>query len=243
MTSTETIPQTDTLGVSGHADPEGEAPWALQMVVRAEKNDLPTTTDVLEAAAKAVVMLLASPHAAPGGEWEPALNRWLAGRIRKICKRARGAAWEKAAALPGATATVRSATVRAFVPCPTDQVPAEIAKLQVQGLDTEDPAPVTDPVTVLAVACPDTLVIAVNPELTMSTGKTAAQVAHASNVAWLDASPQRRRAWAARGFPTVVTRPAERDFRRFSTLADVEIHDAGFTEIASGSLTTVARWS
>jgi hypothetical protein len=200
----------DRLGVSGHADPDGEVPWALQLVVRAERSAPLHSSDVWVAAAKSVVGLLAAPEAAPGGEWEPAVSRWLAGRIRKLCRRARASAWDRAAVLPGVTATHATATVRAFVPCPVDRVPAEIGRLQVQGLDTDDPEPVTDPARALLGADQGTLVVAVNPAV-------------------------------AQGFPVVVSRPAPADFDRFSAMAEIEIRDAGFTEVAAGSLTVVAR--
>lgn len=232
-------PAAATLGVSGHADPEGVSPRALTLVVRAEKGADLHAADVYEAAARAVVMLLAHPACAPGGEWEPAVSAWLAGRIRKICKRARGAAWDKAAALPGVTATSGSATVRAFVPCPTDVTPPELAKLQVRGLETSDrPLPTSPPV----LPAPE-LIILVNPVLAMSAGKTAAQVAHASNVAWLEADEDLRRDWALRGFQlSVVTTDAD-GWSDACRQANISIHDAGFTEIPAGSNTCIAVWA
>ena len=67
------------------------------------------------------------------GEWHDEVQRWLDGRIRKVARRARGSKWDAAAALPGVTVVHHGASVRAFVPGPTDAVPPQIAKLQVAG--------------------------------------------------------------------------------------------------------------
>lgn len=228
--------------ISGHDDPDGEAPWALQLAVRAEKTVRLEAAEVYEASARAVVALLAAPQAAPGGAWAPALERWLAGRIRKICRRGCGAAYERVLELDGVTAQVGTATVRAFVPCPTDTVPPALAKLQVQGLEAE-PAPAHDPDAVLSAAPSGTLVIALTPAPAMSVGKAAAQVAHAANVAYLNAAPGDRRAWVEAGIPIAICTPEAGPWQRFAAAAPVQIHDAGFTEIPSGTLTAVARFA
>ena len=55
--------------MTGHADPEHEAPWALQLVVRVERHEPPSVTAVYEAAAMAVVALPADDRSAPDGDW------------------------------------------------------------------------------------------------------------------------------------------------------------------------------
>ena len=57
--------------ISGHEDPEGEAPWAMQLVARVEKALPPTHIAICEAAATSVVRLLADTRSQPGGEWFP----------------------------------------------------------------------------------------------------------------------------------------------------------------------------
>ncbi len=157
-----------------YRDPPGEAPWAMPIVVRAEKGDEPTAAAVAEAAATAVVRLLDDPRTVDG-EWHDEVQRWLDGRIRKVARRARGSRWDAAAELPGVTVSHAGAQVRAFVPGPTDAVPPQIAKLQVAGLDLEPGTPSS--------AAPGILPIAVTPHVTMSPLKAAVQVAHAAQLA------------------------------------------------------------
>lgn len=224
------------LGVSGHADPDGESPWAMQLVVRAEKATPPTATPVLEAAAMAVVRLLADPRSQADGEWYPQVQRWLAGRIRKIVRRARASAWERAAALGGVTVSHHGVEVRAFVPGPTDAVAPELSKLQLSGLGFADPERRSHHDD----ASWPGLVVAVNPAVEASLGKMAAQTGHAANVAWLEMEPARRAAWAELGYPVVVIHPDASGWEAFSARASVQITDAGFTEVAPGTHTTAA---
>ena len=72
-----------------------EIPWGMQIAVHYDKVHPPRRIDVAEAAARAVVALLASPQAAPGGAWHDAVEHWRNGRIRKLVRRARGRRWEE----------------------------------------------------------------------------------------------------------------------------------------------------
>ena len=88
----------------------------MQLVAHIEKSAPSARTAVLEAAATAVVRLLADERAQRGGDWFEAVEWWTDGRIRKHCRRARGAKWARVADLPGVTAEVsggRGAGVRA----------------------------------------------------------------------------------------------------------------------------------
>ena len=223
--------------VSGHRDPDGEAPWAMQLVVNVEKTAKPSATAVLEAAARATVYLMASPEAQPEGPWGPSVDRWLQGRIRKIVRRARGQEWSRVCELDGVTVGHRNAVVRAFVPCPTDAVPSAIAKLQVKGLDLEDP----DRSAALDVPSGG-LLIAMDPTAQISVGKAAAQAAHASTVAWLDMPGHVKEAWRCAGFPLRVVHPAQEEFSSLVPTCQVHIVDAGFTELQGPARTCIARW-
>ncbi|MGW7681811.1 aminoacyl-tRNA hydrolase [Kribbella sp. NPDC054772] len=75
----------------------------LTLVVRVEKNARPSQTDALETAARAVLAMLADERSSGEGEWAAAMTAWQDNRIRKITKRARGAEWRRAEALPGIT--------------------------------------------------------------------------------------------------------------------------------------------
>ena len=222
------------------SDPDDDAhraldaadPWALSLVVRVERAEPPAHTDVLAAAARAVVLLLTDPRVTePDGELRAAVQRWRDGRIRKIARRARGVGWERTAALPHVEATVGAAAVRAFAPHPRDAVPPELAPLQVGGLDLVDPEGWTPP-PVPASA----LTVRLAPGVAMTTGKAVAQVGHASQLALELLDPAAVAAWRADGLAVRVLTgapvlpPGER----------VEVADGGFTEVAPGTVTASA---
>lgn len=222
--------------ITAHADPDGETPWAMQLVVRAEKSTPPSRTAVCEAAAKAVVTLLTDPRAT--AEWEPAVARWAAGRIRKHVRRARGAKWTKVQELAGVTVEHAGAEVRAFVPCATDQVPAEVGKLQLSGLDLDDPAKraAVEPAGPL-------LVISLQPDPRLGDGKAAAAAGHAAQIAWMVAADGFADRWQDAGFPVAVEQPDAARFAELEACAQVVVRDAGFTEVDPGTVTAVARWA
>jgi peptidyl-tRNA hydrolase len=222
--------------MGGHDDPADQAPWAMQLVVRVERHDPPGSLAVCEAAAAAVVVLLADDRAQPGGPWRPAVQRWTSGRIRKIVRRARGSRWRATAALEHVAVQRAGAHVRAFVPCPVDAVPVELSRLQVGDTDVPERG---------AAARPHAagVTIAITPEVPMSTGKAAAQCGHAAQLAWAAMDDERRGAWRAAGFPVSVGDPPVREWRLLLGSAPVRVADAGFTEIPPGTVTTVAYWS
>lgn len=119
-----------------------EAPqFVLPLVVHIEKTDPPARTDALRTAARAVLTMLSDERSLGEGEWAQLMRDWQDARIRKVVRRARGAEWRKASALPGITVTGEQAEVRVFPPVPLDGWPKELAKLQVSGTDLDDPEP------------------------------------------------------------------------------------------------------
>ena len=216
------------------ADPEQVQ--AMQMVLHIPKLDPPPRSDLLAAAAAAAVALCLDPRVGPGREWEQPYLAWKRSRIRKVARRARGAHWAAANELPGVTVESGAAQVRALVPGRVGAVDPRIKRLQIGGtdLDPDEPGPVA----------PGLPVFWVNSTLDMTVGKAAAQVGHASML-FAGAIPvHRARAWAQTGFACAV-RAAEPE--RWSALrAAVDrgeataVRDAGFTEIAPGSVTVIA---
>ncbi|MFE6332380.1 peptidyl-tRNA hydrolase [Streptomyces sp. NPDC057798] len=207
--------------------------YVLPLVVRIERAAPPARTDALETAARAVLVMLADERAAGDGEWAEAVRDWQDARIRKVVRRARGAEWRRAEALPGITVTGGTAEVRVFPPVPLDGWPKDLARLQVSGTDLDDPQ---DPVA----ADPAAPVLWLNPDLGMSAGKAMAQAGHGAQLAWWGLAEEERTAWRDAGFPLAV-RTAPRD--RWPTLTTSGlpvVRDAGFTEIAPGSCTVVA---
>lgn len=89
--------------------------------------------------------------------------------------------------------------------------------------------------------------IAVRADLDMGTGKLAAQVAHASLMAYEDADERTRREWKGNGQTKVVVRVNGEDelFRvaegaRAQGLPNGVVRDAGRTQLDPGTATAVA---
>ncbi|CAM5352954.1 peptidyl-tRNA hydrolase [Streptomyces pilosus] len=216
-------------------DARDRAPqFVLPLVVRIERAAPPARTDALETAARAVLVMLSDERSAGEGEWARAVRDWQDGRIRKVVRRARGAEWRRAEALPGITVTGKSAEVRVFPPVPLDGWPKDLARLQVSGTDLDDPDPVPP-------ADPGTPVLWFNPGLDMSAGKAMAQAGHGAQLAWLALTPGARAGWRAAGFPVAVRTAAPSRWPALTAGGLPTVRDAGFTEIAPGSCTVVAE--
>jgi peptidyl-tRNA hydrolase len=207
--------------------------YALPLVIRVERAAPPARTDALEGAARAVLRFLSDPRVTdPGGEWAEAARAWEDARIRKVVRRARGAAWERACALPGITVAQRSAEVRVYPPVPVDDWPADLARLQVAGTDFDDPEPPAAP----AAGVP---VLWLNPALPITAGKAMAQAGHGAQLIWWRLDAGARAAWLDADFDLAV-RVASRD--QWTGLVGSGlpvVTDGGFTEVAPGSATVV----
>lgn len=224
---------------AGEIPPEGEGPVrAMPLVLRLERR-LPLRTAVLDAAAAAALAVCLDPRSAPGGEWHAPVAAWVGGRIRKITRRARGAHWRAVQDLPGVTVRidpdpdlageVSPAEVRALVPGPVNETPKVVSRLQISGTDLPPDRPGEPP--------PGSVLIALNPQVAMTVGKAAAQVGHASML------------WAAvrgaREVPRFAVRTVDPDrWRELCAAVDrdeaVAVRDAGFTEVAPGTITCIA---
>ncbi|MBW3069510.1 MULTISPECIES: peptidyl-tRNA hydrolase [unclassified Actinomyces] len=239
----------------------------MQIAVHYDKVHPPRRIDVAEAAARAVVALLAAPEAAPGGPWHDAVEYWRDGRIRKLVRRARGLRWEEIQELPGVTVAQEGpegwgvAEARAIVPGPVRPLPTPLAKTQVEGThfphgDQLPPPPAA--ITAAVAKDPDAargialssesasrqalVTVEVTPLEEMTSGKLCAQVAHAAQLAWQ--SPQLpadlRERWAAQGYRVRVVFPTESSWG--SRPRPVSVVDAGYTELDGPAETTRAFW-
>ncbi|WP_133886321.1 peptidyl-tRNA hydrolase [Streptomyces sp. BK208] len=207
--------------------------FVLPLVVRIERAAPPARTDALETAARAVLVMLGDERSTGDGEWARAMRDWQDARIRKVVRRARGAEWRRAEALPGVTITGKAAEVRVFPPVPLDGWPKDLARLQVSGTDLDDPEPPAE-------ADPTAPVLWMNPELDMSAGKAMAQAGHGAQLAWWELSDGERTAWRDAGFPLSVRTADPSRWEGLTTAGLPVVRDAGFTEIAPGSCTVVA---
>jgi peptidyl-tRNA hydrolase len=230
--------------------------YVLTLVAHVEKNERPAQTDALETAARAVLAILADERSSGEGEWAEAMRAWQDARIRKVVRRARGAQWRRASALPGITVTSGQpikpgepgetveqgetaetagpppAEVRVFPPVPLDEVPKDLAKLQVTGTDLEDGD--------VPEVAPGVPVLWVNPGLEMSTGKTMAQVGHAAHLAWWALPEAARKAWIDDEFQLAVRTASPERWKQLLRSGLPVVQDAGFTEVDPGSRTVVA---
>lgn len=223
--------------VGGHVDPPDPADvLAMQIVLRIEKSDPPERTALLTAAAQAVALVCLDERAVADGIWAPAMDAWCDARIRKIARRARATHWAVAQEVWGVTAG-ESAQARALVPGRVGDVDKRISRLQIGGTEVSGDVPSDPPASGVC--------LWLNPALDMTVGKTAAQVGHGSMLAvkLLDVDAAFR--WYRDGCPLVVRLADE--VRWAGLLAAdaagsaVAVRDAGFTEIAPGSVTVIAE--
>ena len=230
--------------VASSRDEDPSTVRAMQMVMRIERTEPPRRTDVLEAAAAAAVAVCLDPRSQPGGEWHDAIANWVSGHIRKVARRARGAHWAAAQEVPGLTVAVGSAEVRPLVPGLVAEVPKVISRLQISGSDLppDDPEPPEEG---------SGPVLWVNPEVPMTVGKAAAQVGHGTMLLATALEPERLEQWAADGYRCIVRTPTVERWRELLPGADpaeawqrrrvIAVRDAGFTEIAPGTITVLAE--
>lgn len=224
--------------VGGHSDPPDPGQvLAMQMVLHIPKTEQPDRVDLLNAAASAVALLCLDERSGGDGPWVAPMDAWCDARIRKIARRARGAHWEAAQDVPGVTATCGSAQARAIVPGPVGETDKRIGRLQIGGTEVTggvaDSAPTGGPS------------LWVNPTLEMTVGKLAAQVGHASMLAVNLMDQDQAAQWFSAGCPVQVQTPSEMQWQRLLA-ADaggtaIAVRDAGFTEIAPGSVTVIAE--
>ena len=240
------------LGLPANATPDttDEDPVsvrAMPLVLRVERDAPPPCSALLEAAASAAVALCLDERSQPGGPWHSEVQPWVvAGRIRKVARRARGGHWIAVTDLPGITVEHRGAQVRALVPWPVADTPRTVTRLQVGGTDVppDDPGPPPDGVPVLWLA----------PKPAMTTGKAAAQVGHASMLLAALLAAGGRAAeldrWAASGYRCAVRTASahqwadlaagEQPERVWRERGMLVVRDAGFTEVAPDTVTVAA---
>ncbi|WP_408637827.1 peptidyl-tRNA hydrolase [Nocardia bovistercoris] len=224
-------------GYGGAGDPDDpDLVQAMQMVLHLPKVDPPARSAVLAAAAAAAVAVCLDERSGPGGVWEARYLAWKRARIRKVARRARGAQWRAAHEVDGVTVEIGGALARALAPSTVGAVDARIRRLQIGGTDLahDEPGPPD----------PEFPVLWVDPRLGMTVGKAAAQVGHASMLLAGALPLEAVWRWSRAGFACSVR---DADARQWAALTDrvaagaaVAVRDAGFTEIAPGSLTVIA---
>jgi peptidyl-tRNA hydrolase len=200
----------------------------LPFVVRIERDAPPSRTDALEAAARAVLLMLTEPRP----EWVDAVAAWDGQRIRKVVRRARGAEWRRALTVAGLDVESGTAQLRVYPPVPVDGWPPDLARLQVGGTYLDDPEP---PPPVPA----GTPLVLLSPHAEMSAGKAMAQAAHAAQLGWRTLRRRPRRRWQESGFRLAVRDASPRQWQAAVESGAAVVHDGGFTEVEPGTATAL----
>ena len=194
------------------------------ILLRVDKEEPAAHRDAIAAAAAAGVLAYANRT---GDEaWED----WVTGRFTKTVRRAGPKPFAKlCAAAPSGIVRIGKAEAAAFEPQRYEDMPRALRALQVSGTQLPD----TEPVPATGVP-----LIILNQDLAMSTGKAAAQAAHALLAWYLELDTRRKQEWAAHPGAAVQENP-QTVFRRQSRQpgAGPLIVDAGLTEIDPGSPT------
>jgi len=212
-----------------------EEPYALTIVVRLERDNLPSDLSVKKAVAGAIARFFDNEKSSPNGEWYPAIEKWLNGRIRKVTRRARGSEWNKLLELDGFLYQENDVQIFILPPHPNNEPPSLVKKLQVSGLDLEKQPPEEKALS------HNTMFIAFNPELEMTTGKASAQVGHAVQLAIFKNTPHVPERWKNNGYPVAfVSWDAINEIMHQTMTPVIDVYDAGFTEVESGSHTVRA---
>ncbi|MBM7772348.1 peptidyl-tRNA hydrolase [Actinokineospora baliensis] len=222
---------------------------AMPIVLRVERDPQPARTPLLEAAAAAALAVCLDDRAAtPEAPWHNEVDIWVRSRIRKVARRARGAHWEAVQDLPGITISVDGAEARALVPGLVAESPKVLSRLQISGSELPEDTPGPVP--------PETPILWLNPDVPMTVGKAAAQVGHATMLlaALLHATNRADdlKSWSTTNFHCAVRTPTTAHWHQlhpgpdpdkaWQTQRTTAVRDAGFTEVAPGTVTVIAQW-
>lgn len=181
---------------------------------------------------------LASAKAFLNDPENPDWQQWAAGAFAKSVRRADAKMFAKVLTnFPEHVAVdIAEARAAAFAPMPADQLPKLLAKLQVSG--TQLPPSEENGEETSQEEPPSLVTIVLNKSLEMSTGKAAAQAAHALFAWVIEAGAQQVQAWIDADFSLDVQWLERKEFRKGQRkAAGPIIHDAGRTEIEPGSTT------
>ena len=254
----------DPAGVERDREEAAEDVRAIQLVVRMERDAPPVWHTALAFAATGAAAICLDPRAEPGGEWHEEVSEYLRGHIRKVTRRARGAQWEAVQDLPGLCLAHDATQVRVLVPGRVAELDKRVSRLQVGGTDVEpdDTRPIRDarsarPAQSAGADSGTELTVWLPGSPVMTLGKAMAQVGHAGMIAaaLLAGSDQPALSgWIAAGLPTAVhlattglwtnlREELEDPQLAWEASRLLAVRDAGFTEVAPGTVTAIAEVS
>ncbi len=214
-------------------DQEETDPYAVVMVlkgVKDEEGNYPSEQDIFQAESSALTQLLLTEDE----NVRVLLRAWMEGRIRKLMKRVKPAAWKSIISneLFHTVGVSGSAEVAVFAPVRISEQPDALRKAQVAGLE----APVNGSAERQGTAY---LHVYADASLNMTTGKLAAQVGHAVQLFLMYGNTYKIEEWMEAGCLITVERS---DNMPSVETADIIVRDAGFTEVPSGSVTVAALY-
>lgn len=194
------------------------------IILRIDKEDPSSEDEGLSAVSRAAVIAYLQDPQNP--DWQ----KWAEQAFAKSVRRANPKMFAKVLEMfpDQMVSEVGKAQAVALPPLPAANLPKLVAKLQVSGTQLPKSEEVLDA----------KVIIAVNASLEMSTGKAAAQCAHAL-FAWLtETDAQLIEAWLKVHAPVGIRHLPRKDFEALSHRASGPvIQDAGRTEIEPGSTT------
>lgn len=160
-------------------------------------------------------------------------------RPGKVTLRARGGQWEQVLQHESFTyaGDLDGAAVLALAPLRRSERSETLIKLQALASELTSPPPIE---TAPEADASGRITYIINPSLTMSTGKTMAQIAHAAT---MSAATGRVERWVQDGCPGRVVVPAKQAlFDGLCTAGDLsaKVEDAGLTEVPPGTITVLA---
>lgn len=206
------------------------------IVLLVDKNDPASHADTILAAAIASVDAYISTLA-PGAVQHESWAIWLSGRFTKSARRADLKTFTKLAADESfkkeSLVTIGKARAMAYAPAFYEDMPKSLMRLQVSGTDLPD-----EPATAPARKRSGDPVIVLNGALGMSTGKSAAQAAHALFAWQLNRGINDAELAALQLLSASLIIASAEEFQELRSFASGPlIVDAGLTEIAPDTAT------
>lgn len=205
------------------------------IVLLVDKADPAAHTDAIRAVAAASVTTYAYALAT-GADLDP-WDTWLSGPFTKSVRRADPKTFAKLVATDGGEllhAVIGKAKALALHPAPYAELPKNISRLQVSGTELPDRAS-DDP----GASPRNAPTLVMNAGLGMSTGKAAAQAAHALFAWFLSLDAEQRHEWLSGDcrFHLQMATSAEFAAAAVNVAEELLIEDAGRTEIDPGTAT------
>lgn len=196
-------------------------PYVLTIVIHQAEHA--THEDAVSASAKGVALMLADER------WSDEVAEWSQGFVRKVTRRAKGKKYSDVTNLTGIQVSVGSTQAYVLPPMKMSELPREVTKLQVSGLNL----PLSESNN-QEESSGKSLVVSLNPDLDMTTGKACAQAGHVAHFAAFSSDEATLEEWEQSGFPVSLG--------TWGKSADIEVRDAGFTEVPPNSVTACGRW-